>query len=52
MNEKITPEQLHINFIRLAKIIHPDNNPTDIESTEKFQELQKQYEIAQKFIYT
>ena len=49
-NTSITTEQLHRNYIKLAKIIHPDHNPNDSYADLKFQELQEQYEKAQKLL--
>jgi DnaJ-class molecular chaperone len=49
-NQHISTEQLHQNYIRLAKILHPDINPDDPDSDQKFQELQEQYYKAQKII--
>jgi DnaJ-class molecular chaperone len=48
-NTTITTDQLHSQYIRLAKIIHPDHNPNE-DADEKFQELQEQYEKAQKLL--
>jgi DnaJ-class molecular chaperone len=46
----ISEKQLHTNYIKLAKIIHPDHNSNDPLADVKFQELQQQYEKAQKLI--
>lgn len=46
----ISQEQLHTNFIKLSKIIHPDQNPDDPDATSKFQILVQEYEKAQKLI--
>jgi DnaJ-class molecular chaperone len=46
----VTDEQLHKNYIRLAKIIHPDLNPDDPDADQKFQELQEEYFKAQKLL--
>lgn len=43
-------EQLHKNYIRLAKVLHPDHNSGNPDSDKKFQELQEQYEKAQKLL--
>ena len=49
-NTNISPEQLHRNYIKLAKSIHPDLNPDDQSADTKFQELQSYYATAQKLI--
>ena len=51
MNTKdtITKDELHANYKKLAKVIHPDLNH-DNAAVGKFQELQEQYKIAQKLI--
>ena len=46
----MTSEQLHTNFIKLAKLIHPDYNTNDPTANEKFQKLQEQYQKAQKLL--
>lgn len=51
MNQpNITPEELRINYIRLAKVLHPDSNPDNPTAVQAFQELQTQYEKAEKIL--
>lgn len=49
-NNTISQAQLHQNYIRLAKVLHPDHNLSDPGADKKFQELQEQYEKAQKLL--
>jgi DnaJ-class molecular chaperone len=49
-NEHISSTELRNNYIRLAKVLHPDKNTSDPKADKKFQELQEQYERAQKLL--
>jgi DnaJ-class molecular chaperone len=49
-NQNISAEHLHQNYIKLAKVLHPDVNPDDPDADKKFQELQEQYQKAQKLL--
>lgn len=49
-DQNISSDQLHQNYIKLAKILHPDLNPDDPDADKKFQDLQEQYEKAQKLL--
>ena len=46
----ITNAQLHENYIRLSKLVHPDLNPDDPDANLKFQELNAQYIKAQEIL--
>jgi len=50
MSKVITEEQLHQNYIKLVKIIHPDLNPNNPDADRQFQYLQEQYEKARKIL--
>ena len=50
MSKANIEEQLHRNYIRLAKIVHPDLNPNNPDADRAFQTLQEQYEKAQRLI--
>jgi DnaJ-class molecular chaperone len=50
MSKAITEEKLRHNYIRLAKILHPDLNPDNLNADKQFQELQEQYKKAQKIL--
>ena len=48
--KKITEKELHRNYIRLVKILHPDVNPNNPEADKQFQNLQEQFDKAKKIL--
>jgi DnaJ-class molecular chaperone len=49
-NITVSKEQLHTNFIRLAKLLHPDHDLNNPNADSNFQELQIQYKKAQQLV--